>query len=525
VVSANPLASKAGARVLGRGGNAIDAAITTAHMLGVTAPAFSGIGGGGFALIWLAKQEKAVFVDFREKAPSAAREDMFKLTLTGKVVREENSEGYKSIAVPGAISGHASILETYGTLTFRDTLDQAAKTAKRGFRVGRALAYVWRLSAKKLQRFKESRTAYLKRGRPYRRGDSITLPDLGKTLIGLGREGPEEFYHGSIARRTVDAIQANKGLLRSEDLGRYEPTVREPLQGKYEDYEIISAPPPSCGGAMILQSLNILENLNADRAGANSTEELHLFAEAFSRSAIECRATISDPAFSNTSVEGLISKEFAKQLASTVSLNRASMPGELGGPNMPASNTTHLVAIDAEHNVVSLTESLECYFGSGVTVPETGILLNDTMHDFEPRPQTPNSVAPGKIPMSSMTPTIILKEGKPLLTLGSAGGPRIVSSTLRVLVNVLRHEMGLMEAVAAPRIHMIGSRIQLEESMGGSVCRDLRKMGHAVELKKLVAKDDPSLYFGGVHAAMVRDDGSLIGAPDPRRDGLAIGIP
>jgi gamma-glutamyltranspeptidase/glutathione hydrolase len=525
VVSANSLASKAGARILKKGGNAIDAAITTAHMLGVAAPAFSGVGGGGFALIWLAREGKAVFVDFREKAPSAAREDMFKLTATGNVVGKENSVGYKSVAVPGTVSGHALILEKYGTVSLRETLDEAAKTAQRGFIVSRALAYVWKLGARKLGRFKESKSTYMKRGRPYREGDKITLRDLAKTLKTIGQEGHEEFYSGTIARKIVDDMESNKGLLTAPRLEDYEPTIREPLRGTYKDYEIISAPPPSCGGAMILQSLNILEQLSPEKYQASSAQEIHLLAEALARSAMTCRESISDPAFSSHPVDRLISKEFARELTSTISLTNSSIPSTAGSRLMPASNTTHLVAIDAEHNVVSLTESLECYFGSGVTVAGTGVLLNDTMHDFEPRPHMTNSVAPGKIPMSNMSPTIVLRDGRPIFALGSAGGPRIVSSTLQVLFNVFVDGMELRDAVAAPRIHMNGPRIQLEEGVGRRVFGELHRMGHSVEIRKRAGKDDPGLYFGGVHAAAISsENSSLSGAPDPRRDGLASGL-
>ena len=245
VVSANPLASKAGTNVLKKGGNAIDAAITTAHVLGVAAPAFSGVGGGGFALIWLARQEKSVFIDFREKAPGAAREDMYGLTPSGKVRREENAVGYRAVAVPGAISGHALILEKYGTLRFRETLDQANRIARKGFQVGRTLAYTWKLSAKKLQRFKESRSTYLRKGAPLRQGSQVALPSLGRTLAIISREGVQEFYRGALARRIIEDMRANHGLITVDDLEAYQPTIREPLRGRFKDFEIISAPPPS----------------------------------------------------------------------------------------------------------------------------------------------------------------------------------------------------------------------------------------------------------------------------------------
>jgi gamma-glutamyltranspeptidase/glutathione hydrolase len=524
VVSGNSLASKAGANILKKGGNAVDAAITTAHVLGVAAPAFSGIGGGGFALIWLAREEKAVFVDFREKAPAAATEDMFKLTASGHVRREKNAVGYKSVAVPGAVAGHELILEKYGTLELKVTLDNAASIARRGFPVGRALAYTWKLSAKKLQRYKESRSTFLRKGRPYREGDHVTLPTLSTTLRTLAREGAKVFYGGSIARKIADDITGNGGLVTANDLENYEPTIREPLHVTYKNYEVISAPPPSAGGAIIIQSLNMLEGLPLKGRETRPAERLHMVAEVLARSSSNCQASISDPAFVNPPMEKLLSRANAKDWASTISLGRSSIPADQGGlPDMSASNTTHLVAIDAEHNVVSLTESVECYFGSGVTVPGIGILLNDTMHDFEPRPRMLNSVVAGKIPMSSMSPTIILKEGRPVLALGAAGGPRIVSSTFQTLLNVIEYGMTLRAAVAAPRIHVNGRKIELEDTAGHTIARELREMGHHVEVKKRLS-GDPGLYFGGVHAVQVFEDGTLIGAPDPRRDGVAVGL-
>ena len=508
-----------------KGGNAVDAAVTMAHVLGVAAPAFSGIGGGGFALIWLAKEEKAIFVDFRERAPLAANENLFKVTSSGRVAREENAIGYKAIAVPGAISGHASILEEHGTLKFGETLDEAARIAKRGFRVDRALAYVWKHGYKKLRRFHESNLTYLRKNRPYREGDNVSIPTLSRTLTAIRQKGNEEFYTGALGRTIVNHIAANKGLITNRDLENFKPTTRNAIEGSYKDYEIISAPPPSAGGAIVLQTLNILENFHLDGYGAGSSVALHILAEALGRSSLSCRTTISDPDFTDVNLEALVSKAVAKAQASTISMNHSSIPAEakmLEGT--PASNTTHLVAIDAEHNVVSLTESLECYFGSGVTVPGTGILLNDTMHDFEPQPRLPNSVAPRKIPMSSMSPTIVLKGGKPILALGSAGGPRIVSSTLQTLLNVVEFGMPLEDAVAAPRIHLEGTKILTEPTFKGAVISELRRMGHSVQVRKRMGRYDPGLYFGGVHAAQISDDGTLSGASDPRRDGLAVGL-
>ena len=522
VVSANPIASRSGLRILKKGGNAVDAAVTTAHTLGVAAPAFSGIGGGGFALIWLAREAKAIFVDYRERAPLGAMEDMFRITASGRVSRDENSVGYKAVAVPTALAGHASILEKYGTMRLENTLEPAIRYARRGFRVGRALAYTWKLSTNKLKRFKDSRSTYLRNGRAYRLGQEIKLPQLAKTLAAIASKGVSEFYSGTISKKILGDMTLNGGLLAPADFERYAPTIREPVRGLYKGYEVISAPPPSSGGTIILQALNMLENYDLSGNGPASTSALHILAEALARSYISCRTRISDPDFSEPIGE-LLSKDFARELAATIDPNASSVPAEAtSSPLMSASNTSHLVTVDSEHNVVSLTESVECYFGSGVTVPGTGVILNDTMHDFEPKPHMVNSVAPWKIPMSCMSPTIVLKEGRPIMALGSAGGPRIPSSTLQVFLNAIEFEMGLEDAVSAPRIHVHGNLVQVENTMNREAVSGLRKMGHKVEVKRLVDKENPGLYFGGVHAAQLLQDNSLIGAPDPRRDGSAL---
>ncbi len=454
-----------------------------------------------------------------------ATEGMFKLTSSGRVVREENAVGYKSVAVPGAIAGHALMLEKYGTAKLEDTLEPAIRCARRGFRVGRVLAFTWKLSVNKLKRFKESKKTYLNKGRPYRQGEKISLYSASKDLAKIALDGAGEFYNGTIATKICDDMTSNNGLITSTDLERYKPTMREPLRGSYKDYEIITAPPPSTGGAIILQSLNMLENRALKSFGQNSPQALHILAEALARANMNCRSRISDPDFTDVSTGTLVSKDFAKELGSTINPNKVSIPTEpTSYPLMPASNTSHFLAIDSEHNVVSMTESLECYFGSGITVPGTGMILNDTMHDFDPRPGMANSVSPWKIPMSSMNPTIILKNGRPIMTVGSAGGPRIVSSTLQVLLNVIEFDMGLKDAVAASRIHVHGDRLQLEKTLTSRTATELRKMGHSVEVRKLLGRSDPGLYFGGVHAGQLSEDDNLYGAADPRRDGLAIGL-
>ena len=493
VVSANAAASRTGLSALKKGGNAIDAAVTTAQSLGVNAPAFSGIGGGGFALIWLADEEKPLFLDYRERAPSSASEDMFRVTRSGEVARHENSIGYKSVAIPGALAGHALMLEKYGTISLKEAIEPAVSSARRGVQVGRGLAYAWKQSIGKLKRFRGSRFTYLLKGRAYQEGERITLGDLAKSLATIAANGHREFYDGTIAGQICDDMASNDGLVTRGDLERYAPTFRVPVRGTYKEFEVISAPPPSAGGTIILQALNILEAYQLKSYGHNSTQSLHLLAEALARGTMNCRTRICDPDSSNVPTTSLTSKDFPRQVGAAINPTAASFPSQpVDIPSMPASNTSHLVAADSDGNIVSMTESVECYFGSGITVLGTGIILNDTMHDFEPRPKMANSVGPWKVPMSSMSPSIVLREGRPIMALGSAGGPRIVSSTLQVLLNVIEFGMHVQDAVAAPRIHIQGEQVQLESSIPRARIAGLRKMGHKIEVRRRKDKHDPA---------------------------------
>jgi gamma-glutamyltranspeptidase/glutathione hydrolase len=493
----------------------VDAAVATALALGSVAPAFSGIGGGGFALIWLAREGRSVFVDYRERAPHAAREDMFQVDTSGNVVGRSNSEGYLAVATPGTIAGHSLLLERYGNVGLKEVLQPAIGYARRGIRVGKALASAWKQSTPKLKRFKTGRAILLNKGKPYRAGERIRLKELAESLDSISKRGPSEFYTGRIANSICKDMKANGGLLAPEDLAEFRPIEREPVHGTYKSFETISAPPPSCGGTILLQTLNILEQYHLREWGHNSTQALHLIAEAMMRSNRSTRQMVCDPDFSKINVHEMVSKQYAVNLASGLRTDTASQPDQ------PRSSTSHLVVIDGEHNVVSMTESVECYFGSGVVAGDTGIILNDTMHDFEPRVGHPNSVAPWKIPMSSMSPTILLKDGKPFMAVGAAGASRIISSTLQTILNVADFGMPLQEAVAAPRIHTQGNLIQAERGVPSNSVAALRKMGHVVETGKRDLSWRAGLYFGGVHSALLSPGGSLEGGPDSRRDGAA----
>jgi gamma-glutamyltranspeptidase/glutathione hydrolase len=519
VSSAHPLASIAGVEVLKKGGNAVDAAVATALTLGTVTPAFCGTGGGGFALIWLANERRAIFVDYRERAPQAASEDLFRLNTDGAVSGNENSMGYKAIAIPGTIAGQSLMVERFGRSKFRKLFEASIRHARKGFTVSRTMAEAWTTSYHKLESFKSSSSIYLDKGKPFKRGRKLRLTQLSKSLSGIATKGPWEFYNGPIAQKMVNDIRVNGGLLTATDLERFKPEIRESVRGSYRGFEIISAPPPSSGGAVIIEALNILENFQFETKDTHSPRTLHLLSEALARGFVNCRANICDPAFGRVPIDTLTSKDFAQKLAESIEEGKASSrvePANLSGS--PESNTSHLCVVDSERNVVAVTESVECYFGSGVVIPGTGIVLNDTMHDFDPRPRRLNSVGPGKIPMSSMSPTIVLRDGVPFLAVGSAGSTRIVSSVLQTLLGVLEFNLPLNRAVASPRIHIQADEIEAEGRIPKASVDSLQRIGHRVKSRR-----PRELYFGGVHAAMIRSDGRLEGVADPRRDGTASG--
>jgi gamma-glutamyltranspeptidase/glutathione hydrolase len=504
--------------ILKRGGNAVDAAVGTALALGVVTPAFCGIGGGGFALLWLAKKDKPVFIDYRERAPVSASDGMFRLTPKGSVVGDENSVGYRAIGVPGTLAGASLLLQDYGNLRLRDVIVPAMEYARNGFLVSKGMAQVWRKSLSKLRRFKGSRETYLNRSKPYRQGESIVLKDLASTLGTIVRNGISEFYTGSIAKKVIRDIQTGGGLVSEADFERFQPTLREPVRGEFKGFEIISAPPPSCGGIVIIQTLKMLDQIN-ERLDHNSAETLHLLSKVLMR-ANTSRTLVCDPATSQIPISKLLSESYCNEMKGSISRDKASsMLPPLKDSEHINSCTSHLSVIDSEENVASVTESVECYFGSGVVVPNTGILLNDTMHDFDPNTGHLNSVGPGKIPMSNMSPTILLKNGRPLLAVGSAGGPRIPSSTLQALLNVTEFGMNVEDAVAAPRIHVKDTLVQVEGRIAPQTVAALRKMGHEVEVRRAM-----EIYFGGVHAAYSNPiTRELEGGADPRRDGEPAG--
>jgi len=542
VVSAERHATEAGVAMLRAGGNAIDAAVATAFALGVTEPYHSGIGGGGFLLIRLASGE-TIALDARETAPAAARPDLF----TGPGVAPDASRtGGLSVATPGLVAGLALALERWGTKPLAEVLEPAIRLAEEGFPIGLRHARIlefWRARGM-AERFPE--TAAIQAPAPdLAPGWRLVQRDLARTLRTIAREGPEAFYEGPIARAIAETVQKHGGLLTVEDLAAYEPKLREPLRGTYRGRTVLSFPPPSSGGVALIEALNVLEGFDLASLGAGSSASIHRVAEALKLAFADRAAYLGDPDFVAVPVAELTSKTYAERLRARLLPPRWRRPPwtwgvdevaiEVPGPGLGdwasgAGGTTHLSVTDAAGNAVAITQTINLLFGSGITVPGTGIVLNDEMDDFAIAQNTPNAfglvdtrganaVAGGKRPLSSMTPTIVLEDGRVRMVTGSPGGPRIISTTLLTILNVFDWGMDVSEAVSAPRFHhqWVPDELVVERAVPADVQEGLRRRGHHV----VVSERD----WSSAQAIVIDPEtGWHLGGSDPRSDGLAQGL-
>jgi len=465
VASASGLASRVGVGVLKRGGNAVDAAAAVGLALAVVYPQAGNLGGGGFLLIRLA-DGRADAIDYREAAPARATRTMY-LDGAGNVIKNASLVGYRAVGVPGTVAGLALAQRRYGRLPWRAVVEPARRLAARGFVVSPALAASLQKAAlTPLGRFAASRRLWLRDGRRYRAGEVLRQPELAATLRRLQRYGPREFYVGRTARLIARDMRAHGGLVTRADLRRYRAVERAPLHGTYRGYGVLTMPPPSSGGVALLEMLNILERSDLRRSGYRTAPTDHLLVEAMRRAFADRSAFGGDPDFVRVPVRGLISKTYAAQRAKMIDPTHAT-PSAAVGHGRPQAyespETTHFSVVDAQGNAVSNTYTLNMSYGSGVTVPGAGFLLNDEMDDFASKPNTPNgfgliqgdanAIAPRKRPLSSMTPTILTRGGRLFLVIGSPGGPTIINTVLEVIVNVVDHGMTLPQAVAAPRLH------------------------------------------------------------------------
>ena len=515
VSSASPLASSVGISVLKKGGNAVDAAVAVSLMLGVVEPAFSGIGGGGFTLVRLASGE-AVAVDYRETAPLASEPNMFSVLPNGSVIDDLNCIGPLAIATPGAVAGQCYLLENYGTMKFKDVSETVIQQARSGFPVSPLIVKILRENRyntlDKLRKYKTTSDYFLRKGRIPPVGVKTKSLDLASTLQDISLQGRETFYTGRVAKSIVEHVRKLGAIISLEDLARYSVKIRKPVEGAYRGFAIISMPPPSAGGASLIQILNILENFDYE---THQADWLHLMAESIKLTLNDKETHFGDPDFVQIPLQTLTGKEYAKKQSSKIQEEQAKP-----GPTYPedSGSTTHFSIIDSIGNVVAATESIECFFGCGVTIPELGIILNDEMHDFDPLPNKSNSVEPGKRPVSSMTPTIVCKSGSPILALGGAGSERIITSVAQVISNIIDRKMPVAVSLAEPRIHPTTEGLNVERDLRPKTMKMLRRRHN------VIIRPSMDFYFGGVQAVQVDEKShTLTGVADPRRAGKAVG--
>ena len=528
VVAREDHAAEIGDQVMAAGGNAIDAAVAVALMLAVTHPSAGNLGGGGFMLIRFANG-KSTFVDFRERAPAAASRDMY-INADGDVT-EDSTIGYRASAIPGTVKGLAYVLQKYGTKSWVDLVTPAIDRAGLGFPISWGLARSLHSKAisDKLGKFKDSKKIFLNDGNYYEAGDILVQADLAWTLQHLKEKGPEDFYTGQTAKRLVADIQAHGGLITMDDLRDYKVIEREPLTGSYHGYGIITSPPPSSGGVGILQILGMLDGTDYAKTGAGSARSLHFLAEAMRHYFADRSEYLGDPDFFTVPLTKLLDPKYIASRRASIDPLHATpsekiLPGKLEGKE--STETTHFSIVDAQGNAVAMTYTLNGSFGSGVTAEGLGFLLNNEMDDFAPKPGSENmfglvqgegdAIAPHKTPLSSMTPTMLTRDDKLYMVLGSPGGPKIINSVLQTILNVVDFKMNIQEAVDQPRIHhqWMPDEILYESGISPDTLELLRTMGHTVT---------PAGGSIGEVAAIVQDDGWLQGAPDGRVEATAKG--
>lgn len=518
VAAEHPLAADAGVKILKNGGNAVDAAAATALAVGVANPSSCGIGGGGFMLIYIAKTRKIYALDFREKAPRAVTSSTY--IRNGKPDENLLRNGPLAVAVPGEVAGLSAAVKRFGKLSFSRVAQPAIDLAHNGFPCGEHLAKEIARTASDLSKDEGLKAVFLHSdGTPRGEGETITQTQLAATLQSLGDDPVANFYHGDTAARIAAFVKKRGGLLSTKDLAAYAPVWRAPLQGDYRGYRVFSMPPPSSGGGMLLEALEILEPGKTPALGLNSPPYLARLVETMRQIFIDRATYYGDPDFVHVPIKALLSPARIDEIRRKAFEihHAAEAPRDHG--------TSHLCVVDREGNIVSLTTTINTPFGARMTVPQTGIILNDEMDDFALAPDVanvyglrgagPNSIAPGKRPLSSMTPTIVLKNGSPMLTLGGSGGPTIVTATLQVLLNVLDFHLDPERAIRSPRIHhqFYPPTVLIEQAMPAADRDALAAMGFQVKTVPVLGDEE---------AIQITGDG-YDGAADPRKGGAAVG--
>ena len=517
--------SQVGAEIMAKGGNAVDAAVAMGFALGVCEPFTSGLGGGGLATIHTAEGEN-FFIDFREVAPAAATLDLY-VDASGEN-NGNTQEGGLASGVPGEVAGLLYLLEHHGTMSREEVMEPAIRIANEGFTVSAYCANAISDAYEKTQKFPEMSKVYLdENGLPWEEGSVITNPDLGKALQLIADQGADAFYKGEIGEAMVATLAKYDGVMTMDDLAGYEVHELKPVTGDYRGYTVISSPPPSSGGTHLIEILNILENFDMASMEVNSAEYVHLFAETFKLAFADRAKYMADTNFVTVPLGGLTSQAYADKRAQDIDLNVAM---EQAAPDDPSpyehTDTTHFSVADVDGNCVAITKTINYYFGSGVMVDGYGFMMNNQMDDFSTDPESVNKIEPGKKPLSSMSPTVVLKpDGSPFLVLGTPGGSRIFSGVAEVISRVIDSKMDLHTAISVPKIWNCSNKnnLQYENPLKGyeqyaltdETIAKLTEMGHG-ELKTAAS--------GAFQCIMFMDDGTLYGTADPRQDGKAVGV-
>jgi gamma-glutamyltranspeptidase/glutathione hydrolase len=518
------VAAQIGLDILEAGGNAVDAGVAVAFALAVTLPRAGNIGGGGFMLVHDAESGETKAIDYREMAPLTADRDMF-LDEEGNADSELSRFTGLAVGVPGTVAGMQMALENYGSMTLAEVIQPAIELARDGIAVTPGLADSLVGLEARLKKWPSSASIFYKEdGSFYEPGEILVQSDLANTLQKVADEGPDGFYKGETAEKIVDAVQAAGGRITLEDMANYKPVLRDPVRGTYRGYEIVSMPPPSSGGAHIIQILNILENYPISFLGHNSADTIHLMSEAMKRAYADRSEYLGDSDFVDVPLAEITSKAYAKDISKQISLNAATpsitiKPGSLAP--YESDQTTHFSIVDKDGNAVSNTYTINFSYGSGMVADGTGVLMNNEMDDFAAKPGVPNAyglvggdanaVEGGKRPLSSMSPTIVMKDGKVYLVTGSPGGSRIITTTLQVIMNVIDHGMNIAEASFAPRIHhqWLPDEIRIEDGISPDTIDLLEQRGHKVSEQSVM---------GSTQSILVdHESGYLFGASDPRR--------
>jgi len=529
VATQEALATQIGVNILKQGGNAVDAAVAVGYALAVTLPRAGNLGGGGFMMVYLAKEKKAVAIDYREVAPLKSSKNMF-LDAAGNADSQLSRFHGLAIGVPGTVMGFELALQKYGSMSLKQVMAPAIKLAKQGIIVTPDLANSLQSTKKRLSSHTSSYDIFYKAdGSNYQPGDTLVQTDLANTLTAIANNGSKAFYQGPIAKAISQTVKNAGGIMTEADLQQYQAIERQPVMGDYHGYKVLSMPPPSSGGVHVIQMLNMLENYPIAQLGHNTSATIHLMAESMRRAYADRSLYLGDPDFVNVPVDALTNKQYAKSLTQQINPFKATPSSDVTpGKVAPyeSNQTTHYSIVDKDGNAVSNTYTLNFSYGSGMVATGTGILLNNEMDDFSAKPGTPNgygliggeanAVQPKKRPLSSMTPTIVLKGDKPYLVTGSPGGSRIITTTLQVIMNVIDHKMNIAEATAAKRFHhqWLPDYIRIEQGLNQDTVSLLQQKGHDIKVKNAM---------GSTQTIMVNDAG-VYGSSDPRRPGaLSLG--